>query len=56
VKHECYAAFKGRSVLLLGRGPLDSEDTGVEVEVEAGDTIVLPVRHMLISGFGDVQG
>lgn len=42
VTHECYAVFKGRSRLLLGRGPLDDEG-GVEVDVESGDIIVLPV-------------
>jgi uncharacterized protein YjlB len=45
VTHECYAVFKGRSTLLLGRGPLDDvNDGGVEVDVEVGDIIVLPVR------------
>jgi uncharacterized protein YjlB len=46
VTHESYAAFKGRSRLLLGRGPLDSEDAGMEVDIEAGDVIVLPVRDI----------
>lgn len=45
VTHECYAVFKGRSRLLLGRGPLD-EDGGVEVDVGSGDIIVLPVRPL----------
>jgi len=37
--------FKGRSKLLLGRGPWDDEERhgGVEVDVERGDVIVLPV-------------
>jgi uncharacterized protein YjlB len=45
VTHECYAVFKGKSRLLLGRGPLDDaeKDGGVEVDVEVGDIIVLPV-------------
>jgi uncharacterized protein YjlB len=46
VTHESYAAFKGRSRLLLDRGPLDGEDAGMEVDIEAGDVIVLPVRHI----------
>lgn len=45
VTHECYAAFKGSSKMLLGRGPLDDRDGGVEVEMNAGDIIVLPVSH-----------
>jgi uncharacterized protein YjlB len=46
VTHECYAVFKGKSRLLLGRGPLDDpDDGGVEVNVEVGDIIVLPVRQ-----------
>ena len=43
--HECYAVFNGRSRLLLGRGPLDSvSEGGVEVDMNTGDVIVLPVR------------
>jgi uncharacterized protein YjlB len=41
VTHECYAVFKGRSKLLLGKGPLD-EEGGLEVEIGEGDAIVLP--------------
>lgn len=55
VTHECYAVFKGESRLLLGKGPLDGEDAGVEVDVETGDIIVLPVRHTLIPKLDDVQ-
>jgi len=44
VTHECYAVYRGRSTLLLGRGPLD-ENGGLEVVLEAGDVIVLPVRY-----------
>jgi len=45
VTHECYAVFRGRSRLLLGRGPLDNAGRagGVEVEIGEGDCIVLPV-------------
>ncbi|KAJ9668430.1 hypothetical protein H2201_001478 [Coniosporium apollinis] len=42
VTHECYAVFKGKSTLLLGRGPLDQREGGVEVELGVGDIIVLP--------------
>jgi uncharacterized protein YjlB len=44
VTHECYGVFKGSSRLLLGRGPLDDEKCGKEVDVGVGDVIVLPVR------------
>jgi uncharacterized protein YjlB len=43
VAHECYAVFSGSSRLLLGRGPLDDPEGGVEVDVQSGDIIVLPV-------------
>lgn len=51
VTHECYAVFKGKSTLLLGRGPLDDREGGVEVELGVGDIIVLPV-----SDFDSVTG
>lgn len=47
VTHECYAVFKGSSRLLLGRGPLDETEKGVEVDLHTGDVIVLPVRFSL---------
>jgi uncharacterized protein YjlB len=43
VTHECYGVFKGSSRLLLGRGPLDDEKGGKEVDVGVGDVVVLPV-------------
>lgn len=51
VTHECYAVVRGGSRLVLGVGPLDGsareegekETKGVEVDVEAGDIIVMPV-------------
>lgn len=43
VTHECYAVFSGSSRFLLGRGPLDDDAYGVEVELNAGDIIVQPV-------------
>jgi len=43
VTHECYAAFKGHSRLLLGRGPLDPEtENDLVVELREGDAIILP--------------
>ncbi|KAI9824620.1 MAG: hypothetical protein M1832_001710 [Thelocarpon impressellum] len=56
VTHECYAVFKGSSRLLLGRGPLDGDsDDAVEVDLSAGDAIVLPagVAHCSLSSEGD---
>jgi uncharacterized protein YjlB len=48
VTHECYAVIKGSSRLLLGRGPLEDEtESGQEVDLGAGDVIVLPVCHTL---------
>lgn len=43
VTHECYAVFSGNTRFLLGRGPLDHADHGVEVDLHAGDIIVQPV-------------
>ncbi|GAB7353935.1 hypothetical protein MBLNU459_g4541t1 [Dothideomycetes sp. NU459] len=42
VTHECYAVFRGSSHFLLGKGPLDGDDHGVEVDLHAGDIIVQP--------------
>ncbi|KAL2414117.1 hypothetical protein ABEF95_013758 [Exophiala dermatitidis] len=57
VTHECYAVFKGRSRLLLGRGPLDEVNDGhaKEVELRAGDIIVLPagVSHCCLHSEDD---
>jgi hypothetical protein len=44
VTHECYAVFKGRSTLLLGRGPLDPADEhDLVVDLKEKDAIILPV-------------
>ncbi|EXJ92974.1 hypothetical protein A1O3_01530 [Capronia epimyces CBS 606.96] len=40
--HECYGIFQGSSTLLLGCGHNDTTDGGLEVEVHAGDVVVLP--------------
>ncbi|KAI9705865.1 MAG: hypothetical protein M1836_005271 [Candelina mexicana] len=57
VTHECYAIFRGSSKLLLGRGPLDDAEGAVEVDVRAGDVIVLPagVAHCSLSSEGDYE-
>lgn len=39
--HECYGIFRGESTLLLGRGQSD-QDGGLEVDVHAGDVVILP--------------
>jgi len=54
VTHECYAVFRGRSELLLGRGPLDDDDERdggegrVVVGWREGDVIVLPVSFPFV--------
>jgi uncharacterized protein YjlB len=55
VTHECYAAFKDSSRMLLGKGPLDGRAGGVEVGMNAGDIIVLPagVSHCNLESEGD---
>ncbi|KAI5459341.1 hypothetical protein BGZ63DRAFT_491549 [Mariannaea sp. PMI_226] len=40
--HECYGVFSGSSVLLLGVGPTEDESLGHQIQMEAGDVIVLP--------------
>jgi uncharacterized protein YjlB len=58
VTHECYAVFKGRSRLLLGRGPLDAEDEeDLRVDLNVGDAIVLPagVAHCSIESSDDYE-
>jgi len=57
VTHECYAVFRGASVLVLGRGPRDAADAGVQVEVRAGDVVVVPagVSHASLSAEGGYE-
>lgn len=58
VTHECYAVFKGKSTLLLGRGPLDdASEGGIEVDVNTGDIIVLPagVSHCSVTSEGEYE-
>ena len=58
VTHECYAVFKGRSRLLLGRGPLEEErDDDLLVELYMGDAIVLPagVAHCSVESSDDYE-
>lgn len=61
VTHECYAVFQGSSRFLLGKGPLDETESGVEVRLNAGDIIVQPVSPYvqlarLIVKFGPASG
>ncbi|GAB7353934.1 hypothetical protein MBLNU459_g4541t2 [Dothideomycetes sp. NU459] len=55
VTHECYAVFRGSSHFLLGKGPLDGDDHGVEVDLHAGDIIVQPagVAHCCLESTDD---
>ena len=63
VTHECYAVIRGSSVLVLGRGPRDGaadeagRPVGVEVEVRAGDVVVVPagVSHASLSDDGGYE-
>ncbi|EPE30557.1 RmlC-like cupin [Glarea lozoyensis ATCC 20868] len=58
VTHECYAVFKGRSRLLLGRGPLDEEsENDLLVDLNVGDAIVLPagVAHCSLESSDDYE-
>lgn len=41
--HECYGVFQGESTILVGCGKLDDASVGGrEIDVRAGDVIVLP--------------
>ncbi|KAF9889818.1 hypothetical protein FE257_006908 [Aspergillus nanangensis] len=55
--HECYAVFQGSSRLLLGGEGHDPPTGGVEVDVRAGDVIVVPagVSHRSLSAAGDYR-
>jgi uncharacterized protein YjlB len=56
--HECYAVFKGKSTLLLGRGPLDPADKDdLVVDLKEGDAIVLPagVAHCSLESSPDYE-
>ena len=58
VTHECYAVFKGRSTLLLGRGPLDpADEDDLVVNLKEGDAIVLPagVAHCCLESSPDYE-
>ncbi|KAF2123429.1 hypothetical protein P153DRAFT_391522 [Dothidotthia symphoricarpi CBS 119687] len=49
--HECYAIIRGTSRLALGRAKQDAGTDGVEVDVSAGDVVVVPagVSHRSLS-------
>lgn len=58
VTHECYAVFRGKSTLLLGRGPLDpADDDDLVVDLKEGDAIVLPagVAHCSLESSPDYE-
>ncbi|KAG4418286.1 hypothetical protein IFR04_008562 [Cadophora malorum] len=58
VTHECYAVFRGRSRLLLGRGPLDPEtEDDLLLDLDVGDAIVLPagVAHCSLKSSDDYE-
>ncbi|PSN60161.1 hypothetical protein BS50DRAFT_210709 [Corynespora cassiicola Philippines] len=40
--HECYAIWRGKSRLVLGRPKGDDSDDGAEIDVSAGDVVVVP--------------
>lgn len=54
VTHECYAVFQGKSTFRLGKSPIDTETNehgeklGVDVKLEKGGIIVLPVSRCLV--------
>lgn len=57
VTHECYAIFKGSTRYLFGKGPLDEDVKGVEVDLHAGDVIVDPagVAHCNLESSPDLE-
>ncbi|KAH8797960.1 hypothetical protein F5884DRAFT_905795 [Xylogone sp. PMI_703] len=54
--HECYGIFQGESTLLLGQGQSD-ENGGLEIDVHAGDVIVLPAgtAHCCLQSTADYR-
>ncbi|KAF2223473.1 hypothetical protein BDZ85DRAFT_261644 [Elsinoe ampelina] len=42
VTHECYAIFNGTTRYLIGKGPLDDDVPGIELDLEAGDLVIQP--------------
>jgi len=57
VTHECYAIFKGSTRYLFGKGPLDEDVKGIEVDLHAGDVIVDPagVAHCNLESSPDLE-
>ncbi|KAF2820159.1 hypothetical protein CC86DRAFT_117738 [Ophiobolus disseminans] len=55
--HECYAIFQGSSRLTIGRALDDAGSDGVEVDVTAGDVVVVPagVSHRSLTSEGDYR-
>lgn len=57
ITHECYAVYKGSTRFLFGKGPLDEDVQGIEVELQAGDVIVDPagVAHCNLDSSPDFE-
>ncbi|KAF4548066.1 Hypothetical protein D9617_32g091860 [Elsinoe fawcettii] len=57
VTHECYAIFKGSTRYLIGKGPLDEDIPGIELDLAAGDLVIQPagVAHYNISSTEDFE-
>jgi uncharacterized protein YjlB len=55
VTHECFAVVKGSGTVLLGKGPLDKGERGIEVDLRPGDVVVLPagVAHYILDSDTD---
>ena len=57
ITHECYAIYKGSTRFLFGKGPLDEDVNGIEVDLQAGDVIVDPagVAHCNLRSSDDFE-
>ncbi|PKY01820.1 hypothetical protein P168DRAFT_292877 [Aspergillus campestris IBT 28561] len=55
--HECYGVLQGQSILVLGRERHAESTGGVEVDVRAGDVVVVPagVSHRSLSATDDYR-
>jgi len=57
ISHECYAIYKGSTRFLFGKGPLDADVDGIQVDLQAGDVIVDPagVAHRNMESSADFE-
>jgi len=57
ISHECYAIYKGSTRFLFGKGPLDADVDGIQVDLQAGDVIVDPagVAHCNLESSADFE-